>query len=150
MLEQRRVAGHEARREEPNDLPERVIPRHDREHDTERLERDDALTRVRLHSLIGEEARRVIGVEVAIPRALLDLGEGLGDRLAHLRRDQARVAILAVAKHARQPPDRDRPLGDRDLAPCTECRVGCRDGGFDVGLRRGIEARPDDFSRGFE
>ena len=43
VLQQPAVAGHQRRRREAEDLPEREVPRHHREHDAERLEGDEAL-----------------------------------------------------------------------------------------------------------
>src|SRR5207245_2851792 len=43
MLEHRGVTHHEARRRESEDLPEWEVPRHYRQHDAERVERDKAL-----------------------------------------------------------------------------------------------------------
>src|SRR6184192_3871011 len=53
VLEHGSVPGHERGSREPDDLPEREVPRHDREHDTERLERDDAPPGVRADLLVG-------------------------------------------------------------------------------------------------
>ena len=45
VLEQHDVAGHQRGRGEPEDLPERKVPRHHREDRTERLVADEALGR---------------------------------------------------------------------------------------------------------
>ena len=120
MLEQRRIAGHERRRGEADDLPEREVPRHHREDDAERLVRDVALLRRRLHDLGGEEPLRVLGEELAAQGALLDLGLGLGDRLAHLERHEARVAIASFAQQRRETVHRHGTFGERARAPRDE------------------------------
>ena len=93
------VAGHQRRRGEAEHLPEREVPGHDRQHDAQRLEGDVALGGVGLDVLVGQEARGVLGVEVAVPGALLDFGFGFDDRLAHLRRGQRRPRALPLAQH---------------------------------------------------
>ena len=61
---------------------------------------------------VGEVAAGVLGVVVAGQRALLDLGLGLGDRLAHLRGDQPGVLLLAGAQYPGQLAQQPYPLGD--------------------------------------
>ena len=56
------------------------------------IEADVAARRVRLARLRREEGLGVLRVEVARHRALLDLGLGLHDRLAHLERHGAGIA----------------------------------------------------------
>src|SRR5690242_21290965 len=46
VLQQRAVAGHQGRRGEAEHLPERKVPRHHRQHDAERVERDRKSTRL--------------------------------------------------------------------------------------------------------
>ena len=68
----------------------------------------------------ARNARGVLGVEVAVPGALLDLGLGLHDRLAHLGRDQARQARLVLAQVARGVAQWRGALGIRGTAPGRE------------------------------
>ena len=78
------VAGHQRRRREPEHLPERKVPRHDREHRTDRLVGDPAPRRAGLDGLVGQEPLGVLGVVAAAQRALGRLLDGGLERLAHL------------------------------------------------------------------
>jgi hypothetical protein len=97
VLQQSAVAGHQRRRGEAEDLPKGEVPWHHRQDHAQRLIGDVALPRIRLHRFIGEEPLGVLGVEVAVPRALLYLRLGFVDRLAHLTGDQFAVAALPLA-----------------------------------------------------
>jgi len=147
VLQDRTVAGHERRRGEANDLPEREIPRHHREDEAERLERDETLSRVRLRRLVREEALRVLGVKVAVPRALLELGQRLADRLAHLEGDEACILVGALAQHRRQRAHRYGALVEGALAPGLEGRLRFRDRGVHLLAAMRLERRKDRFGR---
>ena len=85
-----------AGRGEAEDLPEREVPGHDREHRPERLVADDSSRRASVGDrLVGQEALGVLGVEAADPGALLRLGHGRADGLAHLERHAAAPLGLA-------------------------------------------------------
>src|SRR5205085_4815257 len=58
VLEETRVTRHECRRREPNDLPERKVPGHDRENDAQGLKGDETPSCIRADLLVGEIARR--------------------------------------------------------------------------------------------
>src|SRR5487761_2574060 len=88
-------------------------------------------TRLRL-AFVAQEVRCPVGVEVAGQGALLDLGEGLGDRLAHLERDQASVVVAPATQVCRQGLHRHGPLGERRPPPGLLRRVR-------PGARRGID-----------
>src|SRR2546430_1371063 len=137
------VAGHESWRRETKDLPERKVPRHDREDDPERLESDDAPPRVRANLLVGEVAggapREMLGAE----RAFLDLGLRLVDRLSHLERRQARVAVGALSEERGERAHRDCPFRDGPVAPLEERIVGLGQGHLDLGRRERVEPRAD-------
>src|SRR5256885_12350387 len=83
MLEKPDFASHHRRCGKTKNLPEWEVPRHDGEHDTQRLERDPALPPVHVHRLIGEEFLGVVSVVVARRRAFLSLGDCRLDWLAH-------------------------------------------------------------------
>src|SRR5439155_721296 len=104
MLQDPRIARDERRGGEAEDLPEGKVPRHDREHGTERVEADVAPACVGPAGLRGEELLGVLGVIVAAPGALLDLRLALRDRLSHLERHGAGVRGLLRAQHARRIP----------------------------------------------
>ena len=143
MFEDGCVAGHESWRRETNDLPERKVPRHDREDDPEGLERDDAPPRVRANLLVGEVAggapREMLGAE----RAFLDLGLRLVDRLSHLERRQARVPVGARSEERGERAHRDCSFRDGPVAPLDERVVGVGQGHPDlIGAER-VERRDD-------
>src|SRR5947208_2055851 len=74
VRQQRHVAGHQGGRGEAEELPVGEVPGHDRQHRPQRLVADEALGSVGPHRLWGEEALRVLGVEITDPRALVHLG----------------------------------------------------------------------------
>ena len=94
VLEQPDVAGHQRRRGEAEHLPEREVPRHDREHRAERLVGDEAPRGAGLDGLVGEEPLGVLGVVAAAQRALRRLLDGGLERLAHLGHHQAAERVL--------------------------------------------------------
>ncbi|MBN9322189.1 MAG: hypothetical protein J0H24_09025 [Delftia acidovorans] len=121
MFEDSPVASRQGRSGETKVLPERIVPRHDRQHHTERLEGHDALGCAGDDRLVGKKARGMFGVEIAVPCALLDFGLGLGQRLAHLAHDHFGIAGLAGAQrncHAAQQAHSFRNWG---LAPGALC-----------------------------
>ena len=74
VLQHGRVARHQARRREAEHLPERKVPRHHREHDAERIERDVSSIAPRYRTRSArEESRRVVREIVAGGRAFLHL-----------------------------------------------------------------------------
>ncbi len=88
MLENARIPSHEGRCREPKYLPEREIPRHDRQNDSDRLERNPALATLHLHRLVGEKALGVFRVVPTGCRALLGLSDARSNRLSHFQRHQ--------------------------------------------------------------
>ncbi len=137
VLEQCRVAGHERRSREPQHLPQREVPRHDGEHHADRLVADPAAVGRGGHRLVGEEVGRVLGVVVARGRALLHLGAGLGQGLAHLAGDQQGELLDLGAQHLGRPAEDGGPLGERPCGP-PGLRVGrAVESRVDVGVREG-------------
>src|SRR5205085_4374527 len=88
VLEDADVSGHQRRRGKSKDLPERKIPRHDGEYDTERLKRHPACATFHLHWLIGEKSLGVLSIVGARRSALLRLGHRGPEWLSHLQRHQ--------------------------------------------------------------
>ena len=77
VLQQPDVARHQRGRGEPDHLPQREVPRHHREHRSERLVahvRAGRADRGRVGRFVGEHRLRVLGVEAAPLRALHHLG----------------------------------------------------------------------------
>ena len=103
VLQERRVAGHEGRRREAEDLPQGEVPGHDRQDDPQGLEADVAAGGVGGHGLAGQEALRPPGVVVADPGALVGLGPALGQGLAHLQGHQAGQALPGAPGEAPRP-----------------------------------------------
>ena len=75
VLEEGDVAGHEGRRREPDDLPEREVPRHDGEHGSEGLigHKGSLLGGCGRDGLVGEHASAVLGVVAQAGGTLGDL-----------------------------------------------------------------------------
>ena len=113
------IARHQRRRCKPEHLPERKVPRHDGEHDAQRLERDVGLRRLGLDHLRREMRLGVIGVVVAAERALLGFRDALLERLAHFERHQPRELFLPLAKNGRGFLHRPRAFGERRLSATT-------------------------------
>ena len=91
-----------------------------------------ALGRRRRVRADGQKRRRVLGVVVADPGALLDLRFRLGDRLAHLRRHQPRQIRPVAAQIGGDASHPLRPLAERDRSPAAE-RIG-RAGAYGLDL----------------
>src|SRR6266404_1337062 len=89
MFQQTNIARHQGRRRESKYLPERKIPRHDCEHDTERLITNKTPGGVRLGDFIREVPLSILGIVATNPRALFCLLHGSLDGLAHLERHRA-------------------------------------------------------------
>ena len=70
------VAGHQRRRDVPEHLPEREVPRHHREHHPERQVLHVARLRLAGDHLVAQSVLRLLGVVATDLRALLCLGDG--------------------------------------------------------------------------
>ena len=140
VLEDAGVAGHQRRRGEAEHLPEGEVPRHDREHDAERIEADVARRASVSRGCVGEEALRVLGVVVAGPGALLDLGLGLDDRLAHLEGHGDGVGGQVFSQEARDLAHAVGPGRKRHRPPLDEGGVRARHDALEV-LGRGRRER---------
>ena len=147
MLHDRGVPGHERRRGEPDDLPEREVPRHDGEDHPERLERDDAPAGVRLDRLVGEIPRGVLGKVLAAEGTFLDFRAGLGDGLPHLAGHERPVAIGTLAEDPRELAHRQSAFAERARAPRSEGVVSLPDRLIYLIRSEGVEAGEDFLSR---
>ncbi len=150
MLEQAHVARHQRRGGEAEDLPEGEVPGHHRQHRAERVEAHQALRGVGLDRLLGEEALGVLGVVVADPGALLDLGLGLDDRLAHLAGHQLGQLALAPAQQGGGPGQTPRALGEGGAAPGLEGLSGPLQTLLDSARAQLLVAGDDLFGRGVD
>jgi len=123
VFEDAAVSCHQGRRREAKDLPEREVPRHHREDDAERLERDERLRVLDRDVLASEVASGVRREVLAGARALVDFGDAVADRLAHLGGHQRGELVAPRAQHVRGLRHAARPLG-KVGAPPASLRVG--------------------------
>jgi hypothetical protein len=108
VFEQHRVPGHEGGRPEAEKLPERIIPRHYGQNGAERLVRHVAGGGLRVDGLVGQEVGPVVRVVPAHPGALLGLGGGLHEGLAHFLRHERPVPLSVLFEPVGRPA---QPLG---------------------------------------
>ena len=94
VLEDPGIACHEPGRQKSEDLPEGEVPRHHCQDDSERLVVEVTLGAFGRDENVGQHAFGLVGVVVADPGALLDLGPAGGHRLSHLDRHQAGEFVL--------------------------------------------------------
>ena len=127
VLENADVPRHQGRRREPEDLPKRKIPRHHRQHDAERIERQVGFGRLSLDDFRGELRLGMLCVKVARPRAFLGLGHALLQRLAHFHRHQRGELVLTSPEDLGRVFHRLRALGKRRLPPRSPGIVHLRD-----------------------
>ena len=140
MLQEADVPRHERRGGEAEDLPEGEVPGHDGEHRPERQEADERARRARLHLLVGEEALAVLGVEAADPGALLGLGDGRPEGLAHLEGHDPTPVLLAALEHVPGAGEQGGALGEWAPAPGAEGRRRTGEPGVELGVRDLVEA----------
>src|SRR5258705_4128227 len=90
-FEHGRVPRHQTGSSETEGLPERKVPWHYGEYDSQRVKGDEALACLDGHRLAREEAFGMLRVEVTSQCAFLRLGGTIAHRLAHLLCHQTRV-----------------------------------------------------------
>src|SRR5437868_7257770 len=88
MLEQADVAGHKRRREEPEDLPEGEVPRHNGQNNAERIPTYKCLVSADVDGFRNKDPLGLIGIVTASGCAFENLRAGGGDWFAHFRRKQ--------------------------------------------------------------
>jgi hypothetical protein len=128
MFEQERIAREQRGHSAPKDLPERKIPRHDRQHDAERFEGNVGVRRSAGGTLGDEETRSVVRVIAAEERAFLDLGASLRERFAHLGGGERGEVVAPRHEFAGQCAELPRPLFRRQGAPWRLRLRGACDG----------------------
>ena len=72
MFKQTNIPCHQGRRRKPEDLPERKVPRHDREDGSERVITDIAPPGIRRYDLFAQKFLAVFSVETATACAFLN------------------------------------------------------------------------------
>src|SRR5262249_49163291 len=127
-----RIAGHQRRRSKADDLPEREIPGHHGENDTERLERNEAPRTLDAHVLAGEKGMRVLGEEVAAERATCDFRDSITPWLSHFLGAQARIASRTLAQQPRALAHGYGAPGDTLPAPALERPMRVPDDALDL------------------
>ena len=143
------VAGHQRRCGEAEDLPEGEVPRHDRQHDAERL---GSVTKLRVASVSTGSAR-----EEAPPRARRSSRRPRRTSRPRPRPCATGLPISPVIRRGvagrRAPagcggcPQQRCPFGERHAAPRHLCGVGVLEGGFDL-RRVPLLVAADDLARG--
>jgi len=101
VLQDHGVAAHQGRRRRPEELPVGEVPGHHGQDDAQRLVLDVTLGRVGWHLHRRQQLGAVLRVPIDAPRALLDLGSGLHQRLAHLLGGEGGEARLLLAEELR-------------------------------------------------
>ena len=120
MFEDGRVARHQRRRGEAENLPEREIPRHDREDRAERIERHEGFRPVPFDRLTRQHTLGMIGEVIAVQGAFLDLAEALGPGLSHLGGHERGKLLLAAAQTCSRGLHHLRTLAEGRLTPVLE------------------------------
>ncbi|MCR5875727.1 hypothetical protein LRS10_17075 [Phenylobacterium sp. J426] len=125
VLEEPGIAGHQGRCGEAEDLPEREIPRHHRQHRAEGAIDDlGALGAGKLEILLGEVGAGMVGEPIAGRRALFHLGATVGEDLAHLGAHQLGQMVLAIAQDLACGAHQAGALLEGGLGPAFEGRSG--------------------------
>ena len=123
-LEQQRVPTGDDRRDHPDRLPVREVPRHDGEHRADGVVAHDVAQPAEPCDVTrGEEARGVRRVVVEPIDALHDLAARLCERLAHLGGQQQRQPVGVPLEHVGERGERGAPLRQRTSAPVVVRRV---------------------------
>ncbi|MNV69538.1 hypothetical protein D3C71_1624530 [compost metagenome] len=131
MLEQRDIAGHQARCQEADHLPEREIPRHHGQHATDGLVGDVAALRFGGDRLRREVIGRVIGVVLAGGGAFFDLGQGLAAQLAHFGGHGALDVVASITQAGSDPAQIIATRVQAQCGPDRESGFRCRQALFD-------------------
>ena len=141
-LEHERVAAGDGERQEPHGHHGREVERADRAEHADRLAVGlavdvgrDVLEVAALH-----RRRHGGGALDHLDRAA-DLGERVGQRLAHVLRDQARDALLVLDQRLAQREHAARALDRRRAAPGREGLLRGAHGGIEIGRRGQRHAR---------
>ena len=98
MLEHQAVTTNEHGRSRPHDLPERIVPGHHRQHQTERVINNAAVCGGAGHHLVSQEDRALLGIKIKIPGAFLDFAQRFAQRLAHLQGDDSGECLFLLAQ----------------------------------------------------
>src|SRR5215813_5518157 len=124
MLHQDDVAGQHRRDGHTCELPDRKIPRHNREDRPKGQIGDIRIDRSCGSGFVRHNLRSVLGVPIRFMRTLLNLGLSFGEDLSHLRRDDLRELCLVFSQGV---PELRKELGsfvNRELAKRLKAPIG--------------------------
>lgn len=116
-FEEEGVAGHQGGRGGAKRLPEREVPRHDREDGTEWSERHAGFGGRAERAPGGEEFGGVSGVEVAAEGGFFDFGERLREGFAHFGGDELGELFASAAQRAGHEAKHAGTVAQRSGAP---------------------------------
>jgi hypothetical protein len=119
-LQHNHIACGNRGRGEAHHLPEREIPRHNRQNHPQRLEGDITFPRLRFHLDGLQHALQVVGEVVQPAGAFLDFGARLLDGLAHLLGDGRGVGFEVIAQRVGDFVQDAGALGVGRLAPAQK------------------------------
>src|ERR1019366_6865110 len=125
MFEYCGIACHECGSGKAEYLPVGIIPGHQRQHHAKWQIGNIALGGIAGDVLVGEECLSMFGVEIAVKRALLDLGFGLTDGFAHLQACRAALLGFLSPKIDSKPLKKGAALGKIGLTPGFESGMSC-------------------------
>ncbi len=124
VFEHRRIARHQGGGGEAEHLPEGEIPRHHRQDHPQGIEGHKRLGAAQVHRPPGQIGLGVVGEMIAAHGALFDLGQALGEGLAHLGGHQGGELVLAAAQHRGGGLHQPGALGEGGAPPGLERVVG--------------------------
>ena len=110
MFQDTDVSRHQSRSGKSKYLPERKIPRHNREDRAERLIADVAPGGIRLGYFIFQKSLAVLGVKSTGARAFFDFFKGSTKQLSHFQRDDPGEFVLLGMQQRRHSHHELRPL----------------------------------------
>ncbi|MNO90651.1 hypothetical protein D3C76_821760 [compost metagenome] len=130
VLEHVGVAGQQGWNGTAQHLPDREVPRHDRENRPQWAIFDTCLAAFDQGRFGAEHGRAVFGIPCAELRTFFDFTAGLGDRLAHFQGNHAGHGLGVVAQCLAQGKQALHALCHRLAAPDTEPGCSARQGGL--------------------
>ncbi len=122
MLQQSYVSCHQRRGRKSQHLPEGKIPRHHRQHSTERLVADVTAARRRFHDFVGKKFLRILRVIAAHPRAFRRFIDRRPESFSHFRRHHPPETFFFFFKYLRRLQHHLRSLAERHV-PVSPKRI---------------------------
>ena len=147
VLEQSGISGHQGRRREAEHLPEGEIPRHDRQHDPDRIEAQVAQHGLGLHPFGRQEVFCVIGIIAAQPGTFGDLAARFGNGFSHFQRDEAGEFFLPFVQKFGGTSQGCGAFGNGGFPPFQKGQVALIDSRHHFGVGR-LSVAVEEFVRG--